>query len=371
MKKINHGDFVWVLIDPFSNEIQKEKAIADLEKAFEGKEINITELFQELSYWAGTCFEDDFDNYDTFFEKYGDIIEKYVSGADFVNAVIATQSFKFIAYILFKKSIYWNYDDIEAPEACLSEDISSFEKITNKLEKALDEMVSQLINEGNITSLLEFAHENFYDLKSYLLLDKSIYNSIKKLIDFVISMGDAKVICEFASYETLLDKYPYLLDALLNTHNLKYIYCFVRQFPIKDSHGLNYNLSKENMSKLVTSVIETNIPAYMYLVAVKIKNIPDEVMKRLIATIVVSNDKKYIDYLLMHLSKKGVSKEVKDFITSLGISIDLETKFNYDSTLADELKDALLKDNYELLYKHGIYSYEDRAYKLANVWAGL
>lgn len=169
------------------------------------------------------------------------------------------------------------------------------------------------------------------------------------------------------NFKQTFPNHQHLFDAtfndMLDTNSLAWIYKF--------SKNNNDSLSEENMHNLVTSAIKTNIPAYMYLMAIKIDNIPDEDMMHLIAAIVASNDKKYIDCLLLDLYKKGVSEEVRNYITSLNISIDMGTMFGYNGDLAAELGKALLEDNLEVLYKHGMYSYEDRAYVLSNIQAGL
>lgn len=189
---------------------------------------------------------------------------------------------------------------------------------------------------------------------------------ISMLHTLIMASSDISLISNM-NFKMSFPNYKHLFDTafndMLDTNSLAWIYKF--------SKNNNESLSEENMHNLVTSAIKTNIPAYMYLMAIKINNIPDEDMKQLIAAIVASNDRKYIDYLVLDLSKKGVSKVVRDYMKSLGITVSPENIFDYDNNLANELEQALLEDNLETLYKHGMYSYEDRAYVLSNIQAGL
>lgn len=225
------------------------------------------------------------------------------------------------------------------------------------------------------TSLLSFSkkirqlsrEENEKCKEENLLLREAINmrQALNPIISLIIASYDISSIVD-VNFKEKFKGHQHLFDAafndMLDTNSLAWIYKF--------SKNNNDSLSEENMHNLVTSAIKTNIPAYMYLVAVKINNIPDEDMKQLIAAIVASNDRKYIDDLSLIAYKNGVSNEVKRFMLSCGISIDMETNY-YDDSFANELEQALLEDNLETLYKHGMYSYEDRAYVLSNIQAGL
>lgn len=266
----------------------------------------------------------------------------------------------------------------------------------------------------------ESLRSKIYELDSRLQeLDGLIQaaKDITSLASFNPRKPNEKLVIDGKDFERRFEKYVHLFNVafndILNAEDLTWLDRL--QCIYKFSKKNSLSLSKENMNELVTNVIKTNVPAFMYLVAVKINNIPDEEMKRLIDALVASNDKKYINYLLLDLLKrgipkkirpfmpildkndeksiieiivslydknyidcllldaykKGISKELRSFITSLNISIDVATMFNYDDNFADELEQALLEDDYEALYNYGMYTYEDRAYVLANIQAGL
>ena len=232
-------------------------------------------------------------------------------------------------------------------------------------EKALES--SNYINLLGKRIMLLGVRDNFNERLGKISV--KVFELNKKLgsiIELIKSIEDISILAD-KCYKIWFEEYLYLFDAafsdILDTNNLALIFKF--------SLINNGSLSKENMKALIEKAIKTNIPAYMYLVAVKINNIPDEDMIHLIAAIVASNDKKYIDCLLLDLYKKGVSEEVRNYIASLNISIDMGTMFGYNGDLVAELEQALLEDNLEVLYKHGMYSYEDRAYVLSNIQAGL
>ena len=218
----------------------------------------------------------------------------------------------------------------------------------------------------------ELAAGPLIEFKKIMSKESDLETAMSRLSALIQATQDISSIVG-VNFKKQYEGYQHLFDAvfndILNNNSLTWLDSLACIYKFsKINHD---SLSIENMPALIEKAIITNIPAYMYLVAVKITNIPDEDMKQLIAAIVASNDKKYIDYLVLYLSKKGVSKELSSFIASLNISIDAATIFNYDENFADELEQALLEDNLETLYKHGMYSYEDRAYVLSNIQAGL
>lgn len=218
----------------------------------------------------------------------------------------------------------------------------------------------------------ELAAGSLIEFKKIMSKESDLETALSRLSALIQATQDISSIVG-VNFKKQYEGYQHLFDAvfndILNNNGLTWLdslACIYKFFKYNSE-----SLSKENMHNLVTSVIETKVPAYMYLVSVKIDNIPDKEMDRLIAAIVASNDKKYIDYLVLDLPKKGVSKVVRDYMKSLGITVSTENIFDYDNNLANELEKALLEDNLEVLYKHGMYSYEDRAYVLSNIQAGL
>lgn len=280
----------------------------------------------------------------------------------YASSSISWESSEFSAIEFKEKAILLMATYIK--EKLLDEETIMSEEDKKEFELLLAETVIISEESGALLRAVDLVRTQKSELQSKELIELNYsltcVNWLIRAAEDISYIVDADFKLVFADHKHLFDA---AFNDMLDTNSLAWIYEFS-----KINHD---SLSKENMKALIEKVIKTNIPAYMFLVAVKINNIPDEEMKRLIAAIVTSNDKKYIDYLLISLSQKGVSEEVKEFIISHSISISAENMFDYDSSLADKLKKALLEDNLEVLYKHGMYSYEDRAYVLSNIQAGL
>ena len=230
-------------------------------------------------------------------------------------------------YSLEKESSL-EFDDIFGREAnrlfiesnTSSDKVKSYESFINRAEKFLDA----------------------YELK-YMFLDID-YILISNLIEGV---EDIKLI---ANLRIRSLKYFNLLTVVLNDILATNDYTLILQFLKKNINCF----SEENRGDLVTKVITTYNPLYIYLVAINMIGF-DEEIKRLVSALSVSNNKMLLDNLLITLfNNKEISNELKSWLANLNISVDASSMFNYDAGFNNKLENAYINGDIETLKSLGI-----------------
>lgn len=211
----------------------------------------------------------------------------------------------------------------------------------SNLIEAFESLVDEMISQKKEQEILIFASSHLWAICKYENL--RITNSINKIITFIVSTGNPNYIYALTHSTKHTHYFRNMVQFLIATNDLYYIYKI----------AILTDISSEVISDLVNAAIDTNIPAYMYLFAAKVKNIPEQIMKLLIVAMFKTKDEKYIKYLITELKKKELSQDIQDFIKQ-NFPFHINESYVYDEKLSDEIEDALENDDIEQLGKFGI-----------------